>query len=487
MSTIDQAFVQAFARRNRRATTTTNTRTSSQTSARVSSFVQNSHAVQSVDTDPRAIADQQGTVTSNESQSTDQANGATWIDPAKDNLLRIEQTQQQAMADPHLPASPTYAATQNPATQNPATQNPATQNPATQNAASHYNANPSSTAGHRNDSGDIDQPYITASSQGAARPPYSTDAHAHVGQANATSNQSRSGVHSTSDFVSPTLNPPAPSNRSDRGSQTSTGQSRVTQQRFDQQNPGINPPHYPAAAARETATATAGETATGSAGETATDPQSIKLEAAWEVDGLDIPVSVSELFFKEDLFQSVAQHLYSAVGEGLQSIMVTSAKAGEGRSTVSIGMALAAAAAGLRVALLDGDLAEPTLVDDLRLDVDDGWYDAIRLDVPLSQIAIFSIEDNLTLIPLVADGSQTSRPSEQVVQQLLESLTGLFDLIVVDAPSGEDDSMDPFAAQVDSAVIARDASRTDAQTVNELSARLRHHGLNGIGIVENFV
>lgn len=208
------------------------------------------------------------------------------------------------------------------------------------------------------------------------------------------------------------------------------------------------------------------------------------LAAVWEVDRFEVPNSVAELFFDEDLFQVVAKRLKDAVGDGLQSMMVTSTRPGEGRSTIAIGMALAAAATGLNVVLVDGDLHEPTLVDDLRLDVEQGWLGAIRSNIELDEVAVYSIEDGLTLLPLIP--SMNTKPNANDIDGLFRSIEGRFDLIVVDAPSGDATGIEKYAGVVDSAVIARDVSRTDMATINTLSIRLRNCGLHGIGIVENF-
>ena len=206
----------------------------------------------------------------------------------------------------------------------------------------------------------------------------------------------------------------------------------------------------------------------------------------WEVDALDVPARVAELFFEEALFESVAHRLSDAVKDGLRSMMVTSAQSGEGRSTISIGMAIAASATGLRVALVDGDAQEPTLVDDLRLDVEFGWADTLRGGLPLDQIAVYSIQDNLTFIPLMPAKNESSVASVNEVQRLAESLKGKFDLVVIDAPNGTSSLVEVLASLVDSAVIARDASRTDDATVDALAKRLSDCGLKGVGVVENF-
>ena len=216
------------------------------------------------------------------------------------------------------------------------------------------------------------------------------------------------------------------------------------------------------------------------------EPTAEAIQPIWEVDSFDIPQSVEQLFFEEKLFELVAKRIQDAVNDGLKSVMVTSSKSGEGRSTVAIGMAMAAAATGLRVALIDGDTQDPTLADDMRLDVDYGWLDTLRGGLPLSQIAVLSIEDGLTLIPLMPPQHEQVGATADEIETLVSVLGDQYDLVVIDSPAGDQSQMEAFAKLVDSAIIARDASRTDINTVNELSYRLHAAGAQGVGIVENF-
>ena len=210
------------------------------------------------------------------------------------------------------------------------------------------------------------------------------------------------------------------------------------------------------------------------------------LQPIWEVDAFDIPSSIADLFFEERLFELVAKRIHDAVNEGLQSLIVTSTKAGEGRSTIAIGMAMAAAASGLHVALVDGDVEDPTLADDLRLDIEFGWLEAARGGLPLSQIAIYSIEDSVTLIPMMPRPTVAAGPSITEVKELIADLDDQFDLVIIDGPSGDMPLIEQYSAMVDSGIIAWDKSRTDLNTINELSSRMQQAGISGVGIVENF-
>ena len=117
-------------------------------------------------------------------------------------------------------------------------------------------------------------------------------------------------------------------------------------------------------------------------------PSLVPFQAVWEVDVFDVPTLIADLFFAGSLFQQIAERMSEAVSSGLNSVLVTSANAGEGRSTVAIGMAMAAAASGIRVALVDADIESPTLADDLRLELQYGWVDTVRGGLPIKEIAV---------------------------------------------------------------------------------------------------
>lgn len=219
----------------------------------------------------------------------------------------------------------------------------------------------------------------------------------------------------------------------------------------------------------------------------ANEPHAITpIQAVWEVDVFDVPATVADLFFEGRLFQQIAKRMSDAVSTGLRSILVTSTKAGEGRSSVAIGFAMAAAAAGIRVALVDADTEDPTLADDLRLQLEYGWVDTVRGGLPIKEVAVHAVEDGVTLIPLMPPHGRTAATGFEIVQ-LAELLKNKFELVVIDGPAGNSPNIHQCASVVDSTVIVRDASRTDTLAINEFSYRLRESGAQGVGIVENFV
>ncbi|KAA1260554.1 ATPase MipZ [Rubripirellula obstinata] len=209
------------------------------------------------------------------------------------------------------------------------------------------------------------------------------------------------------------------------------------------------------------------------------------LRASWEVEVFDIPQPVADLFFDESLFQDLSDRMKEASQGGLRTMLMTSALAGEGRTTVAIGVALAAAASGLRVALVDGDLAEPTLAEELRLDLDHSWVESVRRGVPIKEIAVHAVEDNLTLIPLLPTDSGRQATAVECAQ-MIETLKPSFDLIVVDGPTADARDIRMLGSAIDSVIIVHDVNQSSDSAADLLAARLQRAGIDGVGIVENF-
>lgn len=215
-------------------------------------------------------------------------------------------------------------------------------------------------------------------------------------------------------------------------------------------------------------------------------PVLASFQAAWEVDVFDVPRVVADLFFDGTLFQQIAERMSDAVRTGLRSVLITSAQRGEGRSSVAIGIAMASAAAGIRVALVDADTEDPSLTDDLRLDLQYGWVDALRGGLPIKEAAVHAVEDGVTLIPLMRPKPRAAATGSEVAQ-LIELLRERFELIILDGPAATSPHLASCAAVVDSAVVVRDITRTGAAAIADLSSRLLAVGVQGIGVVENRV
>jgi capsular exopolysaccharide synthesis family protein len=158
-------------------------------------------------------------------------------------------------------------------------------------------------------------------------------------------------------------------------------------------------------------------------------------------------------------FVNLARH------KRVKTIMVASAEAGDGKSSVCAGIAYAAAGAGQRVVLVDGDLRRPTLPDQLGCPPPErGLVDILfegaepqsaLVEAPLTPIRARALPSGQQAgdLRLLAVGVIPPNPAELIVSQpftdVLEDLADDpdVDLIVVDSP--------PLTAVADGAALAQ--------------------------------
>jgi Mrp family chromosome partitioning ATPase len=241
--------------------------------------------------------------------------------------------------------------------------------------------------------------------------------------------------------------------------------------------------------AAEKESAAAALTATQNASESAalgSKRQKAPFAAVWEVDAFEFSDTIVELFGNAQLMKSIGAPLDRAVADGLRSILITSAERGVGRTSVAIGIAVSAASAGLKVAIVDADVTHAGLADALHLDIQNDWLDALRAGLPIDEVTIRSIEDQLTVIPAIRSRESVACQTEQF-DDMLSLLRDSFDLVIIDA-SPWFDSVIPIqnASTIDAAIVVVDATKPNPSLINQLQNNLRHAGVAGLGVVENF-
>lgn len=137
---------------------------------------------------------------------------------------------------------------------------------------------------------------------------------------------------------------------------------------------------------------------------------------------------------------------YLAAGEGLKVIVVTSAMAEEGKSTVSACLAMASAAAGNRTLLVECDLRRPVLADRFELRRSPGLTDYLTgqaepQDIMQTVTAIPSEEnlgsDDSARLVCITAGSPAPRPADLLgserFQSFLADVREVYDTIIIDS------------------------------------------------------
>ena len=178
--------------------------------------------------------------------------------------------------------------------------------------------------------------------------------------------------------------------------------------------------------------------------------------------------------------------LYTRAGIGFASevLMVSSALAGEGKTTVSLGLALTVAQdyPERRVVLVETDATRPTLANDFAVEPTPGLVDCILGDQPMELAFRPSFLDNLHLIPVggpVRGPGRALRSSRMAA--LVDALRQSYDLVVLDAPAllvNSDSVM--LSDLADGAILVVRAGVTPQQSVNKAIEQIDESKLRGI-------
>lgn len=222
------------------------------------------------------------------------------------------------------------------------------------------------------------------------------------------------------------------------------------------------------------------------------EPQSSRAFAAeWEVDRLAWPIVCERLLETEDrYFRSVGQRLKEATRDGHHVVMITGARRGEGRTTLALCLARCAAQAGVRVAVVDADLDNPQLGNQLGMEPSCSWLETVAGRSPLDEAAVSSLEDGLTLFPLIGSEDSGTPADDPRLTDVLRTIAAHFPLVVVDTGPLTADGRHPFstggACPVDTAIVVRDLRNTSQNKTLATAERLQRSGVPAVGIAENF-
>jgi succinoglycan biosynthesis transport protein ExoP len=127
----------------------------------------------------------------------------------------------------------------------------------------------------------------------------------------------------------------------------------------------------------------------------------------------------------------------AAVTRQLDTILVTSAGSGEGKTTVAVDLAHVVALTGRQVALIELDLRRPTFSEHFGFDTRSGLTTAIARNAPLSELMIEPFPDlpNLSVLPA---GPIPHNPSELLgwpgIAEIISSLAAGEHMVIMDAP-----------------------------------------------------
>ena len=157
-------------------------------------------------------------------------------------------------------------------------------------------------------------------------------------------------------------------------------------------------------------------------------------------DGKAIPVPFYQTHYPLSPFSEAMRTLRSSihmsdVDRPPKVIHVTSACPGEGKTTISVSLAISAASAGLKVVLIDADLRHPAASRFFRLEQEKGLVDLLIGATTADHVSRFYKDLKLMVIPA---GSKSLNPPDVLgserMKELVSHLAETFDYVVLDTP-----------------------------------------------------
>lgn len=116
-------------------------------------------------------------------------------------------------------------------------------------------------------------------------------------------------------------------------------------------------------------------------------------------------------------------------------LLVSSAIPGEGKTTISINLAISAARRGKRVLLIDCDLRNPSVAKGLKLKPEHSLVDFLKGKITVRDMICPTETDNLFVIPGGSGGPGVSTLLNRTRgTSMIQAARNLFDLVILDTP-----------------------------------------------------
>jgi capsular exopolysaccharide synthesis family protein len=175
------------------------------------------------------------------------------------------------------------------------------------------------------------------------------------------------------------------------------------------------------------------------------------------------------------------------------SLLVTSAKAGEGKSTTALNLAATCARAGERTLLMDVDLRRPSLADVFHDEGDDpdkprlGLVDVLRGELPWQRTVTRTDIPGLDFLPT---GDARDVPIEVLgtleLRQLMIALASHYDRVILDGPAilGLADCR-MLGRVVDAALLVVRSGSQELRPLRHAKAMLEQSHVHIAGVVFN--
>jgi succinoglycan biosynthesis transport protein ExoP len=199
-----------------------------------------------------------------------------------------------------------------------------------------------------------------------------------------------------------------------------------------------------------------------------------------------------------EAFNLIRAHLrYFNVDRTLRTMVVASAGPGDGKTTIALHLAAAAARMGSHVLLIEADLRRPTLIRQLDIRSGPGLSDVLIGDVLLNDaiqtVGLTSLSDGWkgrAFDVLLAGGTPPPNPGELLESEAMELALDYakteYDLVVIDTPplTAVSDAF-PLLGKVDGVVIVGRLGRNRRDVAERLHETLVGSDAPLLGVIAN--
>ncbi|WP_433959099.1 CpsD/CapB family tyrosine-protein kinase [Cytobacillus horneckiae] len=187
-------------------------------------------------------------------------------------------------------------------------------------------------------------------------------------------------------------------------------------------------------------------------------------------------------------YRTIRTNIQFIIGEQKNSILlVTSPSRYEGKSTTVANIAVSMAQQKEKVLLIDANLRNPSIHEILKLPYSLGLTDVLKGFISFEDAVVSSHIPGLKVLP---SGEIPSNPSEllssSIMKRLLEKVSPLYDIILIDSPALLDVTDTKILANVsDGVVLVVRKGKTKAEHTYNAKKVLQYAKSEIIGVILN--
>lgn len=198
-------------------------------------------------------------------------------------------------------------------------------------------------------------------------------------------------------------------------------------------------------------------------------------------------------------YRALRTNIKAAVQDLHGTLLITSARPGEGKSVTSANLAIAMAQQGHNVLLIDADLRRPMQHHLFELRREPGLADLLHelnvndhvKDIEGLLKGVLQRTPERRLVVLTCGSVKQAAfelLSSEIMHKILESLSHRFDFVILDSPPvlAVSDAV-ALSTQVDYVVVVAEASRIRRKELREVEIRLQEANANIVGVALNRV